>query len=267
MSISLILIIFLGVVATSFISGVVGMAGDALFLVFLTFFFLPTQQCTILYTTAMFAACAARAYIHRSHISRKSMEYYMVGLIFAVCIFGPLPGLTADKASQDLLRGIGGLILGVALFVPFFSRGKIHADFSKPPQALIAAILSSGFIKAVDSNGFLLNLFFQDISMTRYQVIANKAVAMLIPAAFFAIDAQLASTLPDTSPQLTGACISILPAAIAGTLLSKRILPKLNDAQFYAITRIILCIMGAVCIGIAALLLRRIFPEFMAQKN
>jgi len=267
MSLSLILIIFLGAVLTSLLSGIVGMAGDALFLVMLSFFFLPLQQSALLYTTAMFVACASRAFIHRKHVVLKSTEYYMVGLVFALFIFGSLPGLALDKASQDMLRGLGGLMLGVALFVPFFSQGKVRPDFGKPPQALIAGLLSNGFIKSIDSNGFLLNLFFQDIVLTRYQVIATKAVALLVPALLAFVAAVQMSSTASVPDEVFWACAAIVPAAILGSCLSQRILFRLSDVQFYAITRIILCVMGAVCIGSAALLLMKIFPEFLAPNK
>jgi len=236
------------------------MAGDALLLVVLSFAGLPLPHVVILYALAVLTACASRAFIHRKHVSLKSMEYYMVGLLFAIFIFGPLPGIAPDKEVQDILRGVGGLLLGVVLFVPFFSRGKVRPDFSKPPQALIAGVLSNGFIRSIDSHGFLLNLFFQDIAMTRYQVIANKAIALLIPSVLAlasAIQMSSVTVLPD---DLLMTCIAIIPTAIAGTVFAARVLPQLSDERFYAITRIILCVMGAICIGSAALLLMQLFP-------
>jgi uncharacterized membrane protein YfcA len=267
MAISLILIILLSVVITSLISGIVGMAGDALLLIALSFAGLPLPHMAMLYAMGVLSACASRAFIHRKHISLKSMEYYMVGLLFALFIFGPLPGITPDKEVQDLLRVVGGLLLGIVLFVPFFSRGKIRPDFTKPPQALIAGVLSNGFIKSIDSHGFLLNLFFQDIAMTRYQVIGNKGVALLIPATLALVSAvqlNAAAVLPD---DLLMTSIAIVPAAIAGTVFAARILPRLSDERFYAITRIILCVMGAICIGSAALFLMQLFPEIAGGKT
>jgi uncharacterized membrane protein YfcA len=253
MAISLILIILLSVVITSLISGIVGMAGDALLLIALSFAGLPLPHMAMLYAMGVLSACASRAFIHRKHISLKSMEYYMVGLLFALFIFGPLPGITPDKEVQDLLRVVGGLLLGIVLFVPFFSRGKIRPDFTKPPQALIAGVLSNGFIKSID--------------MTRYQVIGNKGVALLIPATLALVSAvqlNAAAVLPD---DLLMTSIAIVPAAIAGTVFAARILPRLSDERFYAITRIILCVMGAICIGSAALFLMQLFPEIAGGKT
>lgn len=262
MSISLIFIILLGVIFTSFVSGILGMAGDALMLTLLSFTFLPIHDSALLYAASVFFACGGRAFIHRKHVRLKSIEYYMAGLLF-VLIFGTLPGIALDKTTQDFLQGIGKLLLGIALLAPFLSRGKTHPDFHKPPQALLAAVLSNGF-KSIDTHGFLLNLFFQDIPMTRQQVVSTKAIAQLVPAILFLVTAAHLVPSSEMSMGLPWICVAIAPAAFIGSLLSKRILDRLGDKQFYITTRIILAFMAVICLGDAILLLMRVIPAFVA---
>ncbi len=246
MSLLLIFSILLAVLVTSLLSGIVGMLGDVLLLVILSFALLPLQQTAMLYTAGLFFACASRAFIHRRQLNLPSLEYYLVGLLFAIFIFGPLPGIALDKRAQDLLLGAGQVLLGIAFFIPFFSRGKTRLDFTRRPQALLSAVMSAGF-KSLDNHGFLLNLFFQDIPMSRYQVISTKAAAQLIPCILALVHSGSAlSATPDAPPELVWVCFAIAPAALLGSYLGKRVLQKMTDETFYKTTRIILCVMGAI---------------------
>ena len=265
MDLSLIPFILSGVLITSILSGIVGMAGEALLLVILSFTLLPFQQTAMLYATALFFACASRAFIHRKHLHLPGMEYFFVGLLFAAFIFGPLPGIAIDKGAQDLLLGTGQALLGVAFFIPFFSRGKFKPDFTRRPQALLCAVLTAGF-KSIDNRGFLLNLFFQDIPMTRYEVISTKAAAQLIP--YLIVIAHAGSAVSsDMSAELPWVCVAVAVTAVLGSYLGKRVLQKITDAQFYHATRIILWLMGAIYLWEASSLITQALPELQAMQK
>jgi uncharacterized protein len=266
MTFSLIFFVLCCVLVTSVISGIVGMAGDALLLVLLTFKLLPIQQTLILYAVSLFFACAGRVFIHRKSLHTKSIEYYLVGLLF-LFVFGSLPAIAIDKTGQTFLLGAGYLLLGSAFFVPFFSLKKITLDFSKPPQALLCSVIVNG-LSSVDDRGFLLNLFFQDIPMTRYQVISTKAAALLIP--YILVLAHASSnifTAADMPLSLIWTCFAIIPVAILGSYLGKCVLDRITDLQFYKTTQIILWIMGAIYLGKGALLLTNVVPELMTTKR
>jgi uncharacterized membrane protein YfcA len=246
MSLSVILFILAAVLVTSLLSGIVGMLGDALLLVMLSFALLPLPQTAMLYTAGLFFACASRAFIHRRQLYLRSMEYYLVGLLFAVFIFGSLPAIALDKRTQDLLLGLGQVLLGMAFFIPFFSQGKIRPDFTRRPQALLSAVMSVGF-KSLDNRGFLLNLFFQDIPLTRYQVISTKAAAQLIPCILaLAHSGSALSSAPEVPSELVWTCLAIAPVAFLGSYIGKHALQKMTDETFYKATRLILCVMGAI---------------------
>jgi uncharacterized membrane protein YfcA len=267
MGLSLILFILAGVLITSILSGIIGMLGDALLLVILSLALLPIQQTALLYAASLFFACASRAFIHRKQLYILSMEYYLVGLLFAVFIFGPLPGIAIDKGAQDLLRGVGQAVLGVAFFLPFFSRGKIKLDFTRRPQALLCAVMTAGF-KSLDNRGFLLNLFFQDILMTRYEVISTKAAAQLIPCIMLLWHSGSAMSADPGMPQeLPLVCFAIAIAAFVGSYLGKRILQKMTDIQFYKTTQIVLWIMGALYLWEASSLIAQALPELQAVRK
>ncbi len=251
-----------GVLITSILSGVLGMVGDVLLLFILGSQLLPIQQTLLLYATSLFFACAGRAFIHRQHLYLKSIEYYMVGLLF-VFIFGSMPGLSLDKLAQDVLLGVAYLLLGIAFFVPFLSRHKVQFDFSQPPQALICAIV----VNSITSIDNVLNLFFQDIPMTRYQVISTKAAAMLIP--YVIVLAHAGSgvlSAPQLPQELIWVCAAIIPIALLGSYLANHVLSRITDVQFYKATRIILRLMGATYLGKAALLFTDLAPQIMALK-
>jgi uncharacterized membrane protein YfcA len=247
MSLSLILFALVCVFITSLLSGIIGMAGDALMMLVVAFA-LPLPQGMALYAVALFFACVSRAWIHRKSLCKKSIEYYLVGLLFAF-IFGALPALALDKSVQSALTALEYALLGLAPFIVFFSRGKSRPDFSQPPQALICAVAGES-LRAVDSAALLLNLFFQNIALTRFEVISTKAAAQIIPNLARIIHTDFAAAF---AGDMLWLCLAAAPLAVLGSGLGNKALKKISDERFYKITQILLWIIGAVYLWSASL--------------
>jgi len=244
----LLIIIFISVLVTSFLSGILGMAGGMILMGVLTSI-LPVQQAMMLHATSQFFSNASRAFIHREHIHFKSIKYYAAGLACSVVLFS-LVNFIPGKFAVFMMMGIGP-------FIPLLARGRVKFDFMKPWQSFFCGVIVTCFQLTAGVAGPLLDMFFQRIDMTRHQVIATKAfsqsishVTKFIYFGFIVRQAQSAS-----SPLPLWIYFAVIPVAIIGNHFATYVLNRLTDNQFYNATQIMLWSIGAIYISKALFLL------------
>ena len=124
------------VLITSFLSGILGMAGGMVLMGALTWA-LPVQPAMMLHSTSQFFANGSRAFIHRKHIHMSSIKYFLAGLIVSFFVFCWITFIP-NKIVVFLFLGIGP-------FIPLFLRGRIKFDFTRPRQAFLCGVLATGF--------------------------------------------------------------------------------------------------------------------------
>lgn len=235
LSLALVAAVFL----TSVLSGILGMAGGMI-LMGILIFLLPVQQAMILHAIAQFFANASRAFIHRRHIYRPVLPYYLGGL-GATFVFFSLVSFVPDKALVYLLLGVGP-------FIGFLLPRNLKLDFTRPAQALFCGLAVTGFQLTGGVAGPLLDMFFQTRKLTRHQTIATKAftqsISHVVKFIYFgfvvAHSGGIASGLP------LWLCLGVIPVALAGSATSKLVLEKISDAHFYRATQVVLLIVGCV---------------------
>ena len=248
MSLFLGLFIISGVLITSILSGILGMAGGMVLMGILVWV-LPVQQAMMLHATSQFFANGSRAFIHREHLHITSIKYYLIGLALSFIIFCMITFLP-DKIVVFTLLGIGP-------FIPLLLRGRIKFDFTKPPQAFFCGVIVTCFQLTAGVSGPLLDMFFQKINMTRHQVVSTKAFSQSIShITKFIYFGLIVPKTHDAAAHLPlWIYFAVIPVAIAGSHLAKHILNRLTDVQFYKATQIMLWSIGAIYLGKAALLL------------
>lgn len=242
------LIILSGVLVTSILSGILGMAGGMV-LMGILIWVLPVQQAMMLHATSQFFANGSRAFIHRGHLHFASIKYYLFGLACSLIIFC-LITFVPSKITVFSLMGIGP-------FIPLLMRGKVKFDFTKPPQAVLCGALVTCFQLTGGVAGPMLDMFFQKIPMTRHQVVATKAftqsISHITKFVYFGLIVPKPSETALTLPLWI--YFSVIPVAILGSHLAKHVLNKLTDVQFYKATQVMLWGIGAIYLGKAAQLL------------
>jgi uncharacterized membrane protein YfcA len=248
MSPFLALVILSGVLVTSILSGILGMAGGMV-LMGLLVWVLPVRQAMMLHATSQFFANGSRAFIHREHLHFRSIKYYLLGLACSFTFFCLITFLP-DKIVVFTLMGIGP-------FIPLLLRGKVKFDFTKPPQAFFCGIIVTCFQLTAGVSGPLLDMFFQKIAMTRHQVVSTKAFSQSISHVTKFIYFGL--IVPQAHDPLLSLplwiYIAVVPVAIFGSHLAKHVLNRLTDVQFYKATQLMLWTLGAIYLGKAAQLL------------
>lgn len=242
-------IIISGVLLTSILSGVLGMAGGMVMMGILVWV-LPVQQAMMLHATSQFFANGSRAFIHREHLHTRSILYYLMGLGFSFIIFCVITFLPNKMLVFAML--------GISPFIPQLLRGKINFDFTKPPQAFLCGALVTCFQLTSGAAGPLLNIFFQNIAMTRHQVVSTKAFTQTIShiTKFIYFGFVIPKTHETAAPLPLWMYCAVIPAAILGSHLAKYALNRLTDVQFYKVTQIVLWAMGAIYLGKALVLMQ-----------
>ncbi len=239
--------VLFSVLVTAVISGILGMAGGMVLMGILVWT-LQVREAMMLHATAQFFSNASRAYIHRTNIDFKSLKYYLTGMVLSFVVIS----LFTFLPSKALVFGM----LGIGPFIPQIFRGRVKFDFTKPKHAFFCGLAITCMQLMAGVSGAALSMFFQDIDMTRHEVVATKAFTQSISHVtklfYFGLIVPHAHSVTGLPLWIY---FAVIPAAMLGANIGKFILNKLTDGQFYKATQIVLWVLGAVYLGKAALLL------------
>ncbi len=243
-------LIFLGiavsVLVTSFISGILGMAGGMILMgVLLALLSLPAAM--MLHGITQMASNGWRAWLWRSHVNWRVFRGNAIGSLLALAAFAGVQ-LVVSKPVAYVLLGL----------TPFFSlilpkRLALNVDHRGHPLACGAVCTGLQLLAGV--SGPLLDLFFVRSSMDRRGVVATKAISQtlghFIKIVYFAGIGLIGGTAASTSSGLAaGLSLPLIAAcvllAFTGTTLSRRVLDKLSDANFRLWTQWTVMTMGVV---------------------
>lgn len=235
------------VLATSFLSGVMGMAGGMILMGCLIFM-MPVPTAMILHGVAQMTSNGWRAALWRSHTSWRIVWRYGIGLLLAGLLFSSVRLVPDERIVLVTL----GLLPFVALVAP--ARIAPSADRRWGAETCGFLCTALQFLSGV--SGPALDIFFVRSGMDRREVVATKATCQVFT--------HLAKLLY-FGFLLGGAGEGILePAVIAaaigfamlGTTLSRPVLERLGDRQFRRYTQWIVAIIGAVYLlrGLSAFL-------------
>jgi uncharacterized protein len=211
----------LTMVATSFLSGVFGMAGG-LVLIGILLFLMPLPAAMVLHAITQMASNGWRALLWYKHIRWRTVATYVSGCLIGLLVWSYWQFVPT--------KPIALLMLGLT---PFLAR-LVPADFRPDPES---AVVSAGYgiacttlMLLTGATGPLLDQYFLGGKMQRREIIATKATCQVFGhgsklAYFGAIVADGGSV----DPLLAALAIG---ASMLGTTLSKRVLEAMSDKQF-----------------------------------
>ena len=235
MPISLLTLVALSVLGTSFLSGVFGMAGGMV-LMGVLIAYLPVTAAMVLHGTAQMTSNGWRSLLWRRHIHMGIFVRYMIGLVLASVLF-MFVGFIPDKALVLISLGI---IPFLAVLIPARFVPQVNSRFGAEACGFLNTALQ--FIAGV--SGPLLDVFFIRSQMDRRAVVATKAacqtISHLAKLVYFssALEGQ-----DGIEPWLLGMAVVM---AIVGTSLSKFVLEKITDHQFQRWTKWLVIVIGIV---------------------
>ena len=231
--------------ATSFISGILGMAGGMILLGVLLAA-LPVSAAMTLHGVTQFTSNAGRAWMLRTEIDGPIALGYAAGGLAAAALFA-LIHLQLGKAGALVAIGLTPF-LGLAL------PASLRLDVKRRGHAVACGAVCVSLSLTAGIAGPILDLFFVRSAMGRRAVVATKALTQamshLLKVAYFGVLLQGGEEMP------IAAAVGMVALAIVGTRLSKGVLERMSDASFRKWTRATLVVVGTFYLGAGVAMLR-----------
>lgn len=235
-------IISVTVVVTSFISGILGMAGGMI-LMGILLVLMPVPAAMMLHGSTQMAANGWRAWLWRSAIDWR---------VFRGTAYGALAVLAAFSLLQLVAsRPVVYLILGLTPFVSFVLPPKLKLNVDRRGHAFACGVVCTVLSLLSGVSGPLLDVFFLPSKMDRRGVVATKAAsqtfAHLVKIVYFG----MLVTSGRGSIEWWFA-LPMIALAMAGTTLSRKVLEKMSDRDFRRWTRWTVSAIGVFYLGNSA---------------
>lgn len=221
MSPILIAVIALVMIATSFLSGIFGMAGGMV-LVGVLLAILPVPTAMALHAITQMASNGWRALMWRRHVRWRIVIAYMAGCAIAVAVWS-IWRFVPTKA-------LALLGLGILPLVTRFGPDRLRMDPSKVGHGIAQGTVSMMLMLLTGVAGPQLDQFFLGGGLDRRTIIATKGVCQLfghtLKLLYFGALIDQAATI---DPMLAGMAVI---ASMVGTGLSKKVLEAMSDTQY-----------------------------------
>lgn len=217
------LVIALGAVmlATSFLSGLFGMAGGMI-LVGVLLAVMPVPAAMVLHAVTQMASNGWRGFLWRRHVRWPAVGAYVGGCLVALLVWS-LVRYVPSKPLTLILLGL----------TPFLAR-LVPARLRPNPESAVQGVLYGGICMSsmllTGVAGPLLDTYFLGGKLDRREIVATKAMCQIIghavKLAYFGGIVDQAAAL---DPLL--AAVAVL-ASVLGTTLAKRYLEAMSDQQY-----------------------------------
>ena len=229
---------------TSFISGILGMAGGMMLMGALLAL-LPLPAAMMLHGISQFASNGWRALMLRREIDWRIVGGYAIGAVAMLVAFAMLRWVASKPVALIAL----GLMPFAALALP----ERLHLNVEREWHPLACGMVCSALSLSAGIAGPILDVFFVRSKMGRHAVVATKALTQtlshLMKIAYFG--GVMAVEGAEVSPWLAATMVLL---AFAGTSASRSVLERISDASFRAWTRRTVMTLGLFYLasGIAA---------------
>lgn len=237
------LLILVAVLATSILSGIVGMAGGMILMALLTLL-LSVPVAMLLHGVTQAGANGSRAWFLREHVRWGVLPPYLAGVGTCVIAFAALTVVP----DRGLVLMLVGLFPWLGRILPAMER----LDVERPPAAFACGVIVTAAQLLAGASGPLLDLFFLRSNLGRHQIVATKAVTQtlghLTKLAYYGT---LVFVLGD-GLDLEGSVpawlfVAVVPMALLGTRIGTRVLDRLEERQFRSASEKVILAIGAAC--------------------
>ena len=232
----LILSLSLIVVATSFLSGIFGMAGGMI-LMGILIAIMPLPAAMVLHAVTQMASNGWRALLWWRHIRWLPVGFYLVGGVLALGIWSVIL-YVPSKPIALIFLGLTPALLWLPASLKPNPENRI--------QAVGVGVVSMSLVLTAGVSGPLIDTYFLGGKLDRREIVASKAICQVAShgmklAYFGGIIDQAASLDPVVAALAIG-------AAIFGTTLAKRVLEVMTDTQFRAWATRLITVIGGYCV-------------------
>jgi len=238
-------ILGISALVTSFISGILGMAGGLILMgILLALMSVPASM--MLHGITQLASNGWRAFLWRSHVDWRVFRGYLYASLAVTALFAVFQFVVSKPVAL--------IVMGLTPFLALALPERLHLNVERRGHASICGAICSVLNLTAGVSGPILDVFFVRSKMTRHAVVATKATTQslshLLKIAYFG--GILTIGRGQVEPWLGAMMVAL---AFVGTTLSTRVLEKMNDASFRLWTRRVVMTIGVFYLASGILLL------------
>ena len=226
-SVAVLALLAVSALVTSFISGILGMAGGMI-LMGILLAVLPLPVAMMLHGITQLASNGWRALMWRKEVDWRVFRGYMYGAI-VMTVFFAVVKLVVSKP-------IALIAMGLTPFLTLALPEKLHLNVERKGHATACGIICTTLSLTSGVSGPILDVFFVRSKMGRHGVIATKAMTQslshILKIVYFG--AFVAVGGGNVHPGLAAMMVAL---AFIGTSLSKHVVARMNDQSFRMWTR------------------------------
>ena len=208
-------------VATSFLSGLFGMAGG-LILIGVLLALMPLPAAMVLHAITQMASNGWRAFLWRAHIRWRPVFVFMMGCAVALAIWS-ITRYVPDKP-------VALLLLGVTPFMARLTPASLRPNPDSIWQGTLYGSICMGLMLMTGVTGPLLDTFFLGGKFDRRTIIATKATCQV--ASHFTKLIYFGGIISQAATLDPALALVAVMASMLGTTLSRRLLEAMSDQQF-----------------------------------
>jgi len=199
----------------------------------------PVTTAMILHGYTQIGSNGFRAFLLRRHIEAHILPSYLAGTALGFSIFFFFQ-FVPSKGVVLTLIGLFPILL--SLFPKIFAF-----DILRHRNAFLAGIFVTSAQILAGASGPILDVFFINSQMNRYQIIATKALTQtfghITKVLYYSYILYINPELKlEISILLIGGCVL---TAFLGTRIGKFILEKITEIQFQKYSRMVILLLGA----------------------
>jgi len=219
---------------TSFISGILGMAGGMI-LMGILLAVLPLPVAMLLHGITQLASNAWRAFLWRKEVDWRVIRGYLYGALLATAAFAAVKIVVGKPVAL--------VVMGLTPFLALALPEKLHLNVERRGHPFACGAICSALSLTAGVSGPILDVFFVRSKMGRHGVVATKAMSqslshilkILYFGAFVAVEGG------SVHPVLAAIMVVL---AFIGTSLSRHVLERMNDTSFRFWTRATVMTLG-----------------------
>jgi uncharacterized membrane protein YfcA len=232
----IILSLSLTIVATSFLSGIFGMAGGMI-LMRILIAIMPLPAAMVLHAVTQMASNGWRALLWWHHIRWLPVAFYLVGGLLALGVWSVIL-YVPSKPIALIFLGLTPLLLWLPASLKPNPENRV--------QAVGVGVVSMSLVLTAGVSGPLIDTYFLGGKLDRREIVASKAICQVashgMKLAYFGGIIDQAASL---DPMLA---VFAIAAAMLGTTLAKRVLQVMSDAQFRTWATRLITAIGGYCV-------------------
>jgi uncharacterized membrane protein YfcA len=231
------IVLLISVLATSALSGVLGMAGGMILMAILVSS-VSVAAAMMIHGAVQATSNGSRAWFLRRHIQWRILPPYVLGAGLTLGGFMAV-ALVPDPSAVLILIGI----------LPFLARiapSLKGLDVIHPPTAFGCGVVVTSAQLIAGASGPLLDVFYLNSTLNRHQIVASKAVTQtlghLLKLGYYGIFVGVVETLP------AWFYVVAMATAVMGTRIGTRFLDRFNDEVFRRISGWVILTIGGICL-------------------